>query len=78
MKTAISIPDELFEQAEAVRKKRGVSRSEFYATAIEHHLKLLNKGEVTAKLNEIYANQPSELDPELHEHQRRQLLKSEW
>ena len=78
MKTAISIPDELFEEAEAVRKKRGISRSEFYTNAIEHHLKLLNKSEITAKLNEIYASQSSELDPELREHQRRQLLKSEW
>ncbi len=34
MKTAISIPDEIFEQAERLAKTRGWSRSELYANAV--------------------------------------------
>jgi metal-responsive CopG/Arc/MetJ family transcriptional regulator len=38
MKTAISIPDEVFEAAERTAKAPGVSRSEFYATAVREDL----------------------------------------
>jgi hypothetical protein len=34
MKTAVSIPDELFERADRVAAKRGVSRSALYAEAL--------------------------------------------
>ncbi len=39
MKTAISIPDALFREAEVLAKKRGISRSELYATAIADYVK---------------------------------------
>jgi hypothetical protein len=35
MKTAISIPDDLFEQVEMLSKKRRSSRSEVFATAVK-------------------------------------------
>ena len=35
MKTAISIPDDLFEQVEKLSKKRRSSRSEVFATAVK-------------------------------------------
>jgi metal-responsive CopG/Arc/MetJ family transcriptional regulator len=35
VKTAISIPDEIFEQAERLAKIRGWSRSELHANAVE-------------------------------------------
>jgi hypothetical protein len=34
MKTAISIPDAIFEQAEELAQKQGLSRSELYTKAI--------------------------------------------
>ncbi len=34
MKTAISIPDEVFRQAEQAAKRLGVSRSEFFTRAV--------------------------------------------
>jgi len=38
MKTAISIPDELFEQAEQLAETLGTSRSELYRNALERYL----------------------------------------
>lgn len=38
MKTAISIPDDLFEAAEQVRLQTGTSRSALYAAAIRSYL----------------------------------------
>ncbi len=38
MKTAVSLPDELFERAEIEAAKRGMSRSGFYAEAIKSYI----------------------------------------
>ncbi|MFV9507021.1 MAG: hypothetical protein AB4911_20925 [Oscillochloridaceae bacterium umkhey_bin13] len=43
MKTAISIPDPLFEAAEQYAQDKGLSRSELYAKAIQHYLYPLQK-----------------------------------
>jgi metal-responsive CopG/Arc/MetJ family transcriptional regulator len=34
MKTAISLPDELFESADALARRMGISRSKLFATAV--------------------------------------------
>jgi len=41
MKTAISIPDQIFQQAEFLANELGMSRSELYSKAIEAFIKLL-------------------------------------
>jgi metal-responsive CopG/Arc/MetJ family transcriptional regulator len=38
VKTAISIPDGVFEAAEAIAQQLGVSRSEFYTKALQAYL----------------------------------------
>lgn len=53
MKTAISIPDEVFRKAEYLAKKQGLSRSEFYVQAIRAFI--TERGEnVTELLNDVY------------------------
>ncbi|MEW6775117.1 MAG: hypothetical protein AB1405_02380 [Bdellovibrionota bacterium] len=65
MKTAISIPDKLFKEAEKAAKKQGLSRSKFYAQAVERHVRALRAQNVTEKINQLYDEDPSlfELDP---------------
>lgn len=66
MKTAISIPDEIFESAEALATRLGVSRSQLYATAVARLLAEHERDHVTARLNAIYgdaASEPSRLEP---------------
>lgn len=66
MKTAISIPDEIFESAEALASRLGVSRSELYATAVARLLAEHEHGQLTARLDAVYGDaidEPSRLEP---------------
>jgi len=51
MKTAISLPDELFERASRRAKELGVSRSEFFARAADRYLAELDAQSVTGQIN---------------------------
>lgn len=66
VKTAVSLPDDLFERAERAAQRMGRSRSALYAEALAAYLESLeNEDEVTAALNTIYdiAPEPSALVP---------------
>ncbi len=78
MKTAISIPDELFESAEQFAQRRGMSRSELYATALRQYLQEHRSEGITEQLDAIYSTEPSSLDPALVHLQARSLPKDEW
>ena len=54
MKTAISLPDSLFHEADEFAERVGVSRSELYATAMAEYLARRNGDRVTAQLNAVY------------------------
>jgi hypothetical protein len=59
VKTAVSIPDQLFAEAEATARRLGVSRSKLYARALEQFLAQQETDPVTAKLDEL----ADELEP---------------
>ena len=71
MKTAVSIPNPLFQQAERRARKLGVSRSEFYARALERLLRQEPDLDVTRALEAVYAAEESSLDSPLAAAQRR-------
>jgi metal-responsive CopG/Arc/MetJ family transcriptional regulator len=78
MKTAISIPEELFESAEQFARGRGMSRSELYATALRHYLGE-HRGEViTELLDDIYGKESDGLDPDIARLQARSLPEDDW
>ncbi len=80
MKTAISIPDEIFESADRAAKALGVSRSELYARAVREYLERSRREGVTERLNEIYGQVDSEstLDERLESMQIASLEKEDW
>jgi metal-responsive CopG/Arc/MetJ family transcriptional regulator len=78
MKTAISIPDDLFAMAEQLAARFGVSRSELYATAIREYVAAHHYHRVTERLNAIYDREPGNLDPALMELQVRSLPPEDW
>jgi metal-responsive CopG/Arc/MetJ family transcriptional regulator len=80
MKTAVSIPDPVFEAAERLAKRLGKSRSQLYAEALQAFLDQRRDQSITERLNEIYDAEPelAELDPVLKEMQYRSLPKEEW
>lgn len=63
MKTAISLPDEVFRAGEVLAKRLHVSRSALYARAVREYVRRHRDGLVTAKLNEVYGAEDSSLDP---------------
>jgi metal-responsive CopG/Arc/MetJ family transcriptional regulator len=66
MKTAISIPDELFGAAETVAKRLGVSRSELYATALAAYIREHQGDARRATIDRVLAaTPPPRLDPAL-------------
>ena len=73
MKTAVSLPDDLFRQAEAAARRLRVSRSELYAKAIAEFLKQEDGSAITQRLNEVYSRCPATLDSALHRAQLKSL-----
>ncbi|WP_017851782.1 hypothetical protein [Leptospira interrogans] len=61
MKTAISIPDELFKTAEKTAKKLGIPRSQLFAKALEEFIQSHSKESVTEKLNKVYSSKSKEI-----------------
>ena len=78
MKVALSIPDELFNSAETLGKKLGVSRSRLYATALAEFLAKHRGRKTTERLNAVYASEDSRLDPRLRRLQGRSLGEPSW
>lgn len=78
MKTAISVPDPLFEAAEQFAHEQGWSRSELYARALRAYLQAHRYDGITDALDQIYDRQPSQLDPAITAAQVRILPQDEW
>ena len=54
MKTAISLPDAVYYEAEETAQNMGISRSALYLNALTDYLKKNNRKYITQKLNEVY------------------------
>jgi metal-responsive CopG/Arc/MetJ family transcriptional regulator len=78
MKTAISIPDPLFQAAESLATRFGISRSQLYAKALQVFITKHDRANVTQQLNQVYAEQPSGMEPELMNMQMLSLPKEDW
>jgi metal-responsive CopG/Arc/MetJ family transcriptional regulator len=77
VKTAISIPDAVFEEAERLAKRRGWSRSELYSNAVAEYVKGERFLGVRERLDAVYGADPdsSDLDPVTEQAQAHSLLK---
>jgi metal-responsive CopG/Arc/MetJ family transcriptional regulator len=78
MKTAISIPEKLFESAEQFARGKGMSRSELYVTALRHYLGEHEGEMITGRLDEIYGGESDGLDPVIARLQTRSLPEDDW
>ncbi len=81
MKTAISIDDQTFAQAEQAAKELEMSRSEFYVDSVRRRLREIEDAKITEAINRVCAN-PASADPETQElvrnTARRTFERSEW
>jgi metal-responsive CopG/Arc/MetJ family transcriptional regulator len=80
MKTAISIPDPIYEAAEKLAKRLGVSRSQLYSRAINSLIEKHRYSGVTERLDAIYKVNPESghLEQDIEELQSRSIDKDEW
>ena len=78
MKTAVSIPDDLFESADTLAQQLGLSRSALYATAVAEFVAKHQGQAVSERLDRVYADQPGRLEPAVRRAQARTLRRAEW
>jgi metal-responsive CopG/Arc/MetJ family transcriptional regulator len=80
MKTAVSIPDRVFQSAEKLAARLGVSRSALYAKALAALIEEHREDLITKKLNEVYGpgGEESSLAPEIQSLQNRSLPREKW
>lgn len=77
MKVAVSLPNQVFEEAERVSKRLRVSRSRLYAQALEELVAKHRSQGVREALDRVYADQESEVDPIVKKLQAR-ALRETW
>ena len=78
MKTAISIPSDVYRQAESFAKRNRLSRSALYTEAVKLFMDQRKPADITGRLNEIYGQESSELDPVLQAMQTRSISRESW
>jgi len=78
MKTAVSIPDEVFEKAERLARRMRKSRSQLFATALDEYVARHTPDYVTEMMDQVCVEVESQPDPFLSAAARRVVDRSEW
>lgn len=78
MKTAISVPDEVFELSDRLAKKLKVSRSAVFAMGVKKLGEDFDGEEITRNLNAYYSKNRAEIDPVIVQMAVLSLPKEEW
>ncbi len=78
MKVSISLSDPVFRSAETLAASLRKSRSQLYADALASYVGAHSAHNVTQRLNEVYAKEPSILDPAWLKEQARGLKRKAW
>jgi metal-responsive CopG/Arc/MetJ family transcriptional regulator len=78
MKVTLSIPDDLFDTAESLCKRLGVSRSRLYATALAEFLAKHRGRKITQRLDAVYMSEDSRVDSATRRMQKRSLATKSW
>ena len=78
MKTAISIPDDVFVSADRLAKRLHMSRSELYARAVKEYVAGCRHAGVKEKLDQIYASENASIDSAVLLAQAASIPSEEW
>lgn len=78
MKTAISIPDAVFDSAEKLADRMKKSRSQVYTEAVKEYVARHDSDTVTEQINAVCDEVDTRPDPLLTEAARRILSRTEW
>jgi len=78
MKTAVSIPDNVFKKAERLARRMKKSRSELFSNALAEYVARHAPDHVTETMDQVCAEIDPEPDPFISAAARRVLERSEW
>jgi predicted transcriptional regulator len=78
MKTAVSVPDDVFEGAERLARREGRSRSEVYSAALREYVARHSPDEVTEALDRVADDVGGSVDPFISAAGRRIVEATEW
>lgn len=78
MKTAVSIPDEVFAQAERLARRAGRSRSQVFSDALREYVARHAPDEVTEAMDQVCAQVGDQGDAFVGAVARRVLERTEW
>lgn len=78
MKTAVSIPNDVFERAERLAHRERRSRSEVYSAALREYVARHSPDEITERLNLVVADIDEAVDPFIGTAAARILENTEW
>lgn len=78
MKTAVSIPDEVFEEAERLARRMKCSRSKIFSWALAEYIARHSADRVTEAMDRVLAELDGAPDPFAVAAGRRTLDRTEW
>jgi metal-responsive CopG/Arc/MetJ family transcriptional regulator len=78
MKTAVSVPDDLFEKAERLARRTRKSRSQLFSDALREYVARHGTDEVTEAMDRVCAEAGNRKDPFVSSAARRTLARTEW
>jgi antitoxin MazE6 len=78
MKTAISVPDQVFQEAERLAERLAKSRSQLYTEALVEYLTRHDPDTVTQRLDEVLGSLAEPEDRFVRETSRSILKRVEW
>jgi predicted CopG family antitoxin len=78
MKTAVSIPDDVFESAERLARKTRKSRSQLFSDAIQEYVSRHAPDDITAAMDRVCAELGERPDSFVSAAARRTMKRSEW
>ena len=73
VKTTVSIPGDLFERAEELASRLGISRSQLYTDALRGYLAWRHEESIREALDAVHEGTPEALDEDLKRAQSRVL-----
>lgn len=78
LKTAVSVPEPVFREAEDAARRLGVNRSQLYTQALREFLARRRENGITEQLDAVYGREEGHLDRGLAAMQAASLPREEW
>jgi len=78
MKTAVSVPDDVFEGAERLARRENRSRSDVYSAALREYVARHSPDEVAEALDRVVTDLGEGIDPFVTAVGRQMLESTEW